>query len=176
MTTAAAPGYTLSVEVDDGDELKHYLQGVLNRYHEVAYPLMEIPKSRTSAIRVTDERGQVVGGAQMCAYWGWTDVSLLALEPEVPGRGLGRQLMSAIEDKAREQGCNRIRVETLERVGILSKDGIPDRRALGGLSRGVQLLLAAQRPFVAKCAGQSHLISPGGLTPWCPAKNCGICD
>lgn len=48
----------------------------------------------------------------MWAYWGWADISLLALEPKVRGRGLGRQLMRAIENKAQEEGCNRIRVET----------------------------------------------------------------
>ena len=58
MTTATAPDYTLSVEIDDGDEFKRYLQGILNAYHETAYPLMEVPKSKKFAIRVTDEQGQ----------------------------------------------------------------------------------------------------------------------
>ena len=124
MTTAAVPGYTLSVEIDDGDEFKHYLQGILNAYHETAYPLMEIPRSRKFAIHVTDEQDRVVGGAQMWAYWGWADVSLLALEPEARGRGLGRQLMSAIESKAREQECYRIRVETFgNELGFYQKMG-----------------------------------------------------
>ena len=112
MTTIVGPSYTFAVEVDEGDEFKHYLQRILNEHHETAYPLMEVPKSRRFMIRVTDEKDQVVGGAQMWAYWGWADVNLLALEHEVRGRGLGRQLMHAIENKAQEEGCNRIRVET----------------------------------------------------------------
>jgi GNAT superfamily N-acetyltransferase len=112
MTTVAEPGYTLSVEADEGDEFKRYLQGILNEYQETAYPLMEIPQSKRFMVRVTDESGRVVGGAQMWAYWGWADVSLVALEKDARGRGLGRRLMQAIEDQAREQGCYRMRVET----------------------------------------------------------------
>jgi len=114
MTTGTEPGYTLSLEVDEGDAFKRYLQGILNAHHETAYPLMEVPRSKRFAIRVRDEHGQAVGGAQMWAYWGWADVSLLALEEHVRGRGLGRQLMQAVEAKAREQGCRRVRVETFE--------------------------------------------------------------
>ena len=112
MTTVANPGYRFAVEADEGDEFKRYLQGILNEHHETAYPLMEIPKSKRFMIRVINEKDQVVGGAQMWAYWGWADINLLALEQKVRGRGLGRQLMHAIENKAREEGCNRIRVET----------------------------------------------------------------
>jgi GNAT superfamily N-acetyltransferase len=112
MTTAAEPGFTFTVEVDSGDEFKHYLRGILNEHHETGYPLMEVPKSRRFMIRVTDEKDQVVGGAQMWTYWDWTDVNLLALEEQVRGRGLGRQLMREIENKARKEGCNKIRVET----------------------------------------------------------------
>jgi len=114
MTTVADPGYRFAVEVDEGNEFKRYLQGILNEHHETAYPLMEIPKSKKFMIRVIDEKDQVVGGAQMWAYWGWADISLLALEQQVRGCELGRQLMHAIENKAREEGCNRIRVETFE--------------------------------------------------------------
>jgi len=112
MTTVTDPDYRFAVEVDEGDEFKRYLQGILNKHHETAYPLMEVPNSRRFMIRVIDEKDQVVGGAQMCAYWGWADISLLALEQEVRGCGLGRQLMYAIENKAQEEGCSRIRVET----------------------------------------------------------------
>lgn len=104
-------GYSVSAEVDSGDGHKRYLQGILNAHHEAAYPLMEVPRSKQFAIRVANAEGRMVGGALIWAYWGWVDVSLVALEPEVRGQGLGRRLMAAIEDKAREEGCLRLRVE-----------------------------------------------------------------
>jgi GNAT superfamily N-acetyltransferase len=114
MTTITEPGYNFAVEVEGGDEFKRHLQGILNEHHEMAYPAMEVPKSKRFMVRVTDENGQVVGGALMWAYWGWLDVSLVALKKDVRGRGLGRQLMTVIEEKAREEGCTRLRVETFE--------------------------------------------------------------
>jgi hypothetical protein len=40
VTTEPNAGYTFSLEVDKGDEFKHYLQGILKEHHETAYPLM----------------------------------------------------------------------------------------------------------------------------------------
>ncbi|MBN1136220.1 MAG: GNAT family N-acetyltransferase [Anaerolineae bacterium] len=124
MTTAIAPVYRFDVEVEGDDEFKRYLQRILNEHHETAYPLMEVPKSKRFMIRVTDEAGVVVGGALIWAYWGWLDFSLIALEKKVRGRGLGRQLMAVIEEKAREEGCTRIRVEAFEHeVGFYQRMG-----------------------------------------------------
>jgi GNAT superfamily N-acetyltransferase len=111
LTTTAA-GYRLTVVREGADEFKRYLQGILNEYHRTAYPAMDVPQSQRFVVRVTDDQDQVVGGAMVWAYWGWLDVSLMALEPQVRGLGVGRQLMAAIEDKAREEGCTRLRVET----------------------------------------------------------------
>ncbi len=109
--TVCEQSYNFGVQLADGDEFKHYLQKILNEYHEMAYPLMDVPKSNKFLVRVTDENDNVVGGAILWAYWGWVDVNLLALEKRVRGRGLGRQLMAVIEEKARKEGCSRIRVE-----------------------------------------------------------------
>jgi hypothetical protein len=38
-----------TVQTADGDEIKRYLQGILNEHHETAYPLMEVPKSKKYA-------------------------------------------------------------------------------------------------------------------------------
>jgi GNAT superfamily N-acetyltransferase len=112
MTPFPEQGYDFTVQIADDDEFKHYLQGILNEHHETAYPLMDVPKSKKFMIRVTDEGGSIIGGALIWAYWGWLDVSLIALKEDVRGRGLGRQLMAVIEEKAREEECLRIRVET----------------------------------------------------------------
>lgn len=114
LTTTAAAGYRLAMVHEGADEFKGYLQGILNEHHQTAYPAMEVPQSERCVVRVTDDQGQVVGGALFWTYWGWLDVSLMALEPQVRGRGVGRQLMAAIEEKARAEGCTRFRVETFE--------------------------------------------------------------
>jgi GNAT superfamily N-acetyltransferase len=114
MTAASKDRYEFIVQQESGDEFKRYLQGILNQYHEVAYPMMRVPQSKRFVIRVQDRQGDVVGGAITYTYWGWLEISLLALEKEVRGTGIGRQLMALIEEQAREQGCTRIRTESFE--------------------------------------------------------------
>lgn len=114
MTPVLEQDCDFTVQIAEDDEFKHYLQGILNEHHETAYPLMEVPKSKKFVVRVTDEEGSLVGGALIWAYWGWLDISLVALEEEVRGRGWGRRLMAVIEEKAREENCRRIRVETFD--------------------------------------------------------------
>lgn len=108
------PDYDFAIEISEDDDFKYYLQGILNKAHETTYPAMRQPKSRKYSIRVTDENGALVGGALIWIYWGWVDVSLLALQEAVRGRGLGRKLMAVIEDKARQENCTRLRTETFE--------------------------------------------------------------
>lgn len=124
MTPANDPDYCFTVESGSDATLRHRLQQILNEYHQTAYPTMEVPTSRQFTLRLADEAGRIVGGALFWAYWGWLDVSLIAVSPEVRGRGLGRRLLAMIEDEARQQGCTRIRVETFEQeVGFYERLG-----------------------------------------------------
>ena len=107
-------GFSITVDVDEGDTFKYYLQQVLNKYHETQYPSMKVPQSKKYAFRVSDDAGKVVGGALLWVYWRWVDISLLALEERIRGHGLGKQLIQKIERKALEEGCTHIRVETFE--------------------------------------------------------------
>ena len=74
-----------------------------------------MPQSRQFVIRVQDQAGKVVGGAILYTYWDWLEISLLALEEQARGQGLGRRLMALIEGVARKEGCTRIRTESFER-------------------------------------------------------------
>ncbi|MFN2109304.1 MAG: GNAT family N-acetyltransferase, partial [Anaerolineae bacterium] len=106
-----AKNYNFNWQTPADDTFKRFLQGILNAYHETAYPAMKVPQSKKFVLQVTDAQGIVVGGALFWAYWGWVDVTLVALQKEARGRGLGRRLMTTIEQKAREENCSRLRVE-----------------------------------------------------------------
>lgn len=125
MTATSTERYEFVLQEESNDEFKRYLQGILNRYHETAYPQMRVPESKRFVIRVQDHKGDVVGGAILYTYWGWLEISLLALEEQVRGQGLGRRLMARIEDTAREEGCTRIRTESFEQetLGFYCKLG-----------------------------------------------------
>jgi GNAT superfamily N-acetyltransferase len=115
LTTASTDRYQFIRRQENGDEFKRYLQGILNQYHETAYPQMRVPDSKKLVLHVQDQTGEIVGGAILYAYWGWLEISLLALEEQARGQGLGRRLMALIEEVARQEGCTRIRTESFER-------------------------------------------------------------
>lgn len=124
MDQISGDEYKISVQRSGDDQFKKYLQGILNKHHETAYPLMDVPESRKFIISIADKTGKVVGGALFWAYWGWLDVSLLAVEVDYRGLGLGRRLMSMIEKEALEEKCHKIRVETFENeLGFYQKMG-----------------------------------------------------
>jgi GNAT superfamily N-acetyltransferase len=54
-----------------------------------------------------DDAGAVRGGVQGEVEWGWLYVDLLWVDQTWRGRGYGRQLMHAIEQKAYQMGCER---------------------------------------------------------------------
>jgi hypothetical protein len=71
VPTTSAGHYPFVTQQETGDEFKPYLQGILNQYHEHAYPRMSVPQSKSYVIRVHDPSGTVVGGAILLTYWGW---------------------------------------------------------------------------------------------------------
>jgi GNAT superfamily N-acetyltransferase len=114
MTTTIGSEYTFSIEAGGDDTFKRYLQQILNEYHAEVHPTMTTPQSKRFTIRVTDQEGQGMGGAIVWTYWGWLEISVLALEKQARGQGLGRQLMARIEELAQKEGCTRARVEAFE--------------------------------------------------------------
>jgi GNAT superfamily N-acetyltransferase len=56
------------------------------------------------AVFIRGKKGQVIGGAQGELAWGWLYVDLVWLDETQRGQGLGRRLMTAIEQGAYQQG------------------------------------------------------------------------
>ena len=137
MMAGSRDTYDVTVQEEEGDAFKHYLQGIMNEYHE-AFPAMQVPKSRRFILRATDDKGDIVGGAIIWIYWNWLEISLLALEKEVRGQGLGRRLMRVMEDKARAEGCTKARVEAFghQALGFYQKLGYQIVGKLEGYPEG----------------------------------------
>lgn len=113
MANTSGKDYVFIQQGED-DTLKRYLQSILNEYHLTVYPEMRMPASKKIMIQVIDGDGNQVGGAILWAYWGWLEISILALEASARGQGVGRRLMSYIEDMARKEECRHLRVEAFE--------------------------------------------------------------
>ena len=61
---------------------------------------------------VRDAEGAVVGGAIGETHWNWLFVSHLWLDEGIRGRGLGRDLMRALEETAVGASCSCIHLDT----------------------------------------------------------------
>jgi len=56
--------------------------------------------------------GKLVGGLRGACYWNTLHIELLWLADSARGSGIGRKIIAAAEDFAREQGCELALVET----------------------------------------------------------------
>ena len=59
------------------------------------------------AIFLRDEAGDIIAGLHGWTWAGWLEIRLLWVHPDQRGQGLGKALLFAAEQKARERGCNR---------------------------------------------------------------------
>ena len=62
---------------------------------------------------VTDDSDHVIAGIDGIAYWEKLHVSILWVQTDHRGNGLGRRLMAWAEENAREMGCRSVVVDTL---------------------------------------------------------------
>jgi GNAT superfamily N-acetyltransferase len=55
---------------------------------------------------------EIVGGALGEIYWDWFHLDLMWVKEEFRGRGYGRQLLTAVEDEARQRGAKNVFLDT----------------------------------------------------------------
>ena len=91
------------------EEIEHLAAGIADH----ARGRIGDPGFHPVAILAEDESGRIVGGVTGSINWTWLSVKLLWVSGPHRGRGVGRRLMEAIEDLARERGCLRAHVDTL---------------------------------------------------------------
>lgn len=75
-------------------------------------PIVGRPGFDEIGVFARDESGRLVGGVYGQINWNWLQVSLLWVNDEQRGTGLGSDLMNRLEALATEQGCARAHVDT----------------------------------------------------------------
>ena len=64
-------------------------------------------------LKYADERGTIQGCVYLEPQGEALYLSTLAVAPEAPGQGVGRQLLAAAEDYARQHGCTHVEISVL---------------------------------------------------------------
>ncbi len=116
------------ITVNDDDKIAKIIRNNLEAYHlnipGTAYfdPELEHlsgyygenPKKREYLI-ATDESGEVIGGVGISEFKGFEncgEIQKLYLSDKAKGKGIGKELMKAIEETARKKGYSRLYLET----------------------------------------------------------------
>ncbi|QNN53741.1 GNAT family N-acetyltransferase [Nocardioides mesophilus] len=62
----------------------------------------------------TDDSGELVGGCvgSTVDVWHWLTIDMMWVRPSDRGGGLGRELLGAVEDQARQRGCRWAKLNT----------------------------------------------------------------
>jgi len=109
---------------DPGNSFQRRLQKIINKYLHQAQEEKTDQNLRKLTLHLEDDTGAFLGGAVVMMHQDWLEILLLALVKSRRGYGFGRHMLQAIEDKARELDCKRIRTETCEvNVGFYQRCG-----------------------------------------------------
>lgn len=100
--------HRVAVVPDPPRELVNRVAHRLRDWNEARAPALEA--ERVFAIAAI--RGALLGGAVAWVYGGWAELDVLWVEEQARGRGVGSDLMAAIEDEARKRGCVGLHTDT----------------------------------------------------------------
>ncbi|KRF13457.1 GNAT family N-acetyltransferase [Paenibacillus sp. Soil787] len=63
-------------------------------------------------LTIKDNEGKIIGGILSVHCWNWIEVDILWIDKELRGSGFGTQLLTRIEDIAKEKKCTFIKLNT----------------------------------------------------------------
>ena len=113
---------TWHVDVDPDDRREDELTDHLVEHNRTASAAMRIRfegnnlRARPVQAFATDETGRLIGGCVGSTedVWQWLTVDTMWVEPSRRGHGLGRALLTSVEQQARERGCRWAKLNTWE--------------------------------------------------------------
>jgi ribosomal protein S18 acetylase RimI-like enzyme len=112
----------ITVENEPSPDIHDLVLNGLRRFNrQHAQP----PGFQPLTVSVRDDDGTVVGGLVGETGWQWLHVDLLWVADDFRGRGVGRALLRAAEEAARERDCQFVYLDTLEfqALGFYEREG-----------------------------------------------------
>lgn len=125
--------------LDDVKDIHHLLMGWADRHMLLARPLTQLYTHLRDffVICSVNEQGEetLLGCCALAIFWDdLAEIRSLAVKPETCGQGLGRLLMEAAVEEARELGLSRLFALTYQEAffvkmgfSVVSKDALPQK-------------------------------------------------
>jgi GNAT superfamily N-acetyltransferase len=111
----ASAQYLLSVYAEGNDERRAWLRDQIRAFND-RMSGAHCEARRPGQVRPLDlllESGdEIAAGLTSDTYWGWWEILHLWVAEDHRGRGLGRRLMQAAEQEARQRGCRHAHLTT----------------------------------------------------------------
>lgn len=97
--------------IDHHDEtLKSFL---VDKIAEFNWQRWEVSERLPLAVKLENEHGDVVAGCYGRTFGNWLMIDTLWVSDDMRGQGIGDKLLNTMEEKARQRGCNRCLLDTL---------------------------------------------------------------
>jgi ribosomal protein S18 acetylase RimI-like enzyme len=108
-TVDLPPGCRLTVEDQPAPAARNRLPRELTKFNR---QFLDKPEFQRLGIFVRDADNDIAAGLAGYTYAGWLFVENLWVRNELRGRGLGREMMTQAEQRARERGCHSAYLDT----------------------------------------------------------------
>lgn len=105
--TPANHEFVIAETVDDD-----LLQTILNGLNEHSLQFTTTKGFLPLSVHVKNASGEIVAGAIGKRNWNWLYVELLWVDKSLRGTGLGRKLLTTLEEEGRRRGCERAHLDT----------------------------------------------------------------
>lgn len=93
-------------------DAKTISQGITDFNHSEIPDLEPIEKEVKFSVFARNQTKNIVGGIRAICFWNTLHIELLWLSESCRGKGVGKELIESAENFAKENGCEKVFVET----------------------------------------------------------------
>jgi len=93
-------------------DAKTISQGIIDFNHSEIPNLEPIEKEVKFSVFARNQTKNIVGGIRAICFWNTLHIELLWLSESCRGKGVGKELIESAENFAKENGCEKVFVET----------------------------------------------------------------
>ncbi len=73
----------------------------------------EVSERLPLAVQITNDNNEVIAGASARTFGNWLLINTLWVSEALRGQNIGQQILQTLEDKAKERGCKKSLLDTL---------------------------------------------------------------
>ena len=121
----------MNIELIDNPE-QEFITFLDDKIAEYNWQRWEVSERKPLAMKMTDEQGKIIAGAAGRSFGDWFMLNTLWVDEQYRGKKIGDEILTKIEMAAKERGCNKCLLDTL------NFQAMPFYQARGYLTQWIQ--------------------------------------